>query len=136
MNPNKHPVHQCEHIQNLLSKMSPDEAESFTENQLTALSQAIGGRSWATHKVDFRGTVALMRSRYYFVFLAGKNRRELSRLERQIGKFSIALVTTLFFTFSLLLGLLALYLIKSALGINLFEGFSLGIWDWFRDNVF
>jgi hypothetical protein len=35
-------------------------------------------------------------------------------------------------TLSLTLGLLVLYLFKSALGINLFAGFSLGIWDWFK----
>jgi hypothetical protein len=28
--------------------------------------------------------------------------------------------------------LIVLYLIKSALGINLFEGFSLGLWDWLK----
>jgi hypothetical protein len=30
------------------------------------------------------------------------------------------------------MGILVLYLVKSALGINLIEGFSFGIWDWFK----
>lgn len=31
-----------------------------------------------------------------------------------------------------LCALLALYLIKSALGVNLVEGYSLGVWGWFQ----
>jgi hypothetical protein len=34
--------------------------------------------------------------------------------------------------FSTLLRLLALYLAKSAAGIDLIPGFSLGIWTWFN----
>ena len=34
--------------------------------------------------------------------------------------------------FSTLLGLLILYLVKSALGIDLVPGFSLGTWGWFK----
>ena len=67
--------------------------------------------------------------------LAGKNRRELSRLEQQVGRATMALMFALFITFSVLSGLLILYLIKSALGINLFENFSLGIWSWFKANI-
>ena len=48
----------------------------------------------------------------------------------------MALMLALFVTFCTLFGLLVLYLIKSALGINLFEDFSLGIWSWFKQNVF
>ena len=47
----------------------------------------------------------------------------------------MALMFALFITFSVLSGLLILYLIKSALGINLFENFSLGIWSWFKANI-
>jgi len=36
----------------------------------------------------------------------------------------------LFLCVSLLVGLVLLYILKSWLGINLFEGFSLGLWDW------
>jgi len=31
--------------------------------------------------------------------------------------------------------LLVLYLIKSALNINLLENFSFGVWDWFKNAV-
>lgn len=130
-----HPVHESQLIQKLLSKMPPDIAESFSEEQLIAMNKAIGGRSWARHKVDVRGTINIWRTSFYFVVLAGKNRRELSRLEQQVGRATMALMFALFITFSVLSGLLILYLIKSALGINLFENFSLGIWSWFKANI-
>ena len=39
---------------------------------------------------------------------------------------------TLFLLFSLLLGLVMLYILKSALGINLLPNHSLGLWDWLK----
>ena len=36
-------------------------------------------------------------------------------------------------TFCTLVGILVLYLIKSALGIDLIPGFSFGVWDWFNE---
>lgn len=39
---------------------------------------------------------------------------------------------TAFLFFCTGLGFLVLYLVKSAMGINLFDDFSLGIWDWFK----
>ena len=46
-----------------------------------------------------------------------------------------ATLFTLFVCVSTLFGLIVLYLIKSALGINLIEGWSLGLWDWFKANI-
>ena len=45
---------------------------------------------------------------------------------------SIAPMTILFLSLSTLIGLVVIYILKSALGINLFEGFSLGLWDWLK----
>lgn len=132
----KHSIHDSYTIRRLLEKMPPHMANSFTEQQLIELNKAMGGRSWGKHKLDVRGTINVWRTSYYFVFLAGRNVRDLSRLEQQISRFTLALLSTLFLLFSLVLGLLVIYLVKSALGINLFEGFSLGIWSWFKENVF
>ena len=63
----------------------------------------------------------------------GRNRRDLTRREKQLSAITFALFIAAFIGASTLFGLLVLYLIKSALGINLFEGFSLGIWGWFKD---
>tara|TARA_R110001583_G_scaffold1285_1_gene10534 strand:+ start:1502 stop:1918 length:417 start_codon:yes stop_codon:yes gene_type:complete len=121
-------------IKKLLSRMPQDIAESFTDEQLTHLLTAVGSRSWGKHKVDLRGTFKLpfYRWRYYYVVLAGRNHRELTRKERRISIIITTVVSSLFLMFSAALGLLVLYLVKSALGIDLFPNFSLGIWGWFK----
>ncbi len=135
MKSDTHPVHQSQLLKRMLNKMPTEVAESFTEEQLIALNKAVGGRSWARHKVDLRGTISIWRSSYYFVILGGRNRRELSRFEKQLGQLSVAFIISLFLLGSALLGLLLLYLLKSAMGIDLFPNFSLGIWTWFKANV-
>ncbi|MBN7828070.1 3-phosphoshikimate 1-carboxyvinyltransferase, partial [Bowmanella dokdonensis] len=86
------------------------------------------------HAVDIRTTlpVPFTRWRYYLVFLMGKNRRELSEREKAVSALASAALLSAFIVFCVLLGLLVLYLIKSALGINLFDNFSLGIWSEFK----
>lgn len=112
-------------------------AHSFSDEQLTHLLTAIGTRSWGKHKVDLRGTFKfpLYEWRFYYVILAGKNHRELSRKEKNLSLLTTSIISSVLLIFSIGLGLLVLYLIKSALGINLFSGFSLGIWGWFKSLV-
>lgn len=117
-------------IRNLLNAMPDDVKKSFTEKQLTYLKTAVASRQWGSHPVDLRGTVKGFKHRYYYVFLAGKNKRELSRREEKMSQLIQAGILSLFLTLSVLIGLVVLYVLKSALGINLFEGFSLGLWDW------
>ena len=121
-------------IKKLLSRMPEEVANSFTDEQLTHLLTAVGSRGWGKHKVDFRGTFKLpfYQWRYYYVILAGRNYRELSRQEKRTSLLITAILSSVFIFFSVSLGLLVLYLIKSALGIDLFPGFSLGIWGWFK----
>jgi len=119
-------------LQQLMARMPPKIQESFSEEQLSYLKLALGARKWGNHSVDWRGTLKFFHYRYYFVFLLGRNRRELSRGERQIGLFFQALFLGTFLIFSVLVGLLALYLAKSAAGIDLIPGFSFGIWNWFK----
>lgn len=123
-------------IKKLLSRMPEEVANSFTDQQLTHLLTAVGSRSWGKHKVDLRGTFKLpfYQWRFYYVFLAGRNYRELSRKEKRMSLLIATIISTLFLMFSATLGLLVLYLIKSALGIDLFPGFSLGIWGWFKSS--
>lgn len=121
-------------IKNLLARMPQSIADSFNDEQLTNLMTAIGSRSWGSHAVDKRGTfkIPLYKWRFYYVLLLGRNYRELSRKEKQFSLINVAIFSTLFLIFSASVGLLVLYLIKSALGIDLFSGFSLGIWHWFK----
>ena len=119
----------------LLAKMPVSSRESFSGDQLLALKDALGARKWGQHRVDIRGTVSFWRWKYYYVFLAGRNRRPLSRSARELSTWVTAFMLALSWTAITLSGLLVLYLVKSALGIDIIPGFSLGIWSWFQTNV-
>ncbi|WP_423228051.1 3-phosphoshikimate 1-carboxyvinyltransferase [Phytopseudomonas daroniae] len=119
-------------IKGLKERLPDDLKDSFSAEQLDALQVAFGARQWGRHRLDLRGTLKLWRWRYYFVLLAGRNKRDLSRAQQDLSLTAKAVGVSVFIMVSLLVGLLFLYLIKSALGINLFSGFSLGLWDWFR----
>lgn len=121
-------------IKNLLARMPEEIANSFNDEQLTHLLTAVGSRSWGKHKVDARGTfkIPFYKWRFYYVVLAGKNYRELSRKEKNASLIVTSLISSIFLIFCAGLGLLVLYLIKSALGIDLLPGFSLGVWGWFK----
>ena len=135
LNTNDQKISEQPAIIKLLSRMPEEVADSFTDEQLTHLLTAVGSRGWGKHKVDFRGTFKLpfYQWRYYYVLLAGRNYRELSRQERRMSLTITAFISSLFIIFSVTLGLLVLYLVKSALGIDIFPGFSLGIWAWFKE---
>ncbi|OYU46445.1 MAG: 3-phosphoshikimate 1-carboxyvinyltransferase [Burkholderiales bacterium PBB4] len=105
---------------------------SFSPEQLLALKVALGGRTWGTHALDLRFTLKWWRWQYYCVLLAGRNRRVLTDRERRVQRISMALVLAVFLLFSTAVGVLVLYLIKSALGIDLIPGFSFGVWGWFQ----
>ena len=127
-------IHQDPVITRLLEKMPNKVASSFNEEQLSHLRNAIGAREWGKHKLDVRGTVKFFKWRYYYVILAGRNRRSLSEKEVRVARVLTASIIAAFITFAVLLGLIVIYLIKSALGINLIDGWSLGLWTWFKAN--
>jgi len=122
-------------IKKLLGKLPDDIADSYSERQLQGLRVALGDRTWGKHFIDKRGTFAItfVRWRFYYVFLLGKNRRAYTRREKHASLLMLMGIILLFLCISVLLGLLTLYLLKSALGIDLLEGTSLGIWDRFKE---
>jgi len=138
--PNPQPTHQLQAsdirqdpgLQKLLSRMPQDVADSFNEQQLSHLRLALGARQWGKHQLDIRGTLKLFRWRYYYVLVAGRNLRDGQRSQQQLSRLMLAVVISVLLVISGVVGLLVLYLVKSALGIDLFEGFSLGIWSWFK----
>ena len=117
----------------LLERMPENVQDSFTEEQLAGIKLAISGRTWASHAIDFRSTIKFFSYRYYYVFVAGRNHRELSRREKRLGLLLHTSLVATFFTFCTLLGILVLYLVKSALGIDIFPNFSFGVWGWFKE---
>lgn len=129
-----HPVLIDPVITKLLDKVPADMRGSFTPEQLLALKVALGGRTWGAHALDLRFTLKWWRWQVYLV-LAGRNRRTLSDRERKVQRLGMAVFLTAFLLVSTAVGLVVLYLVKSALGINLLPGFSLGVWGWFQDEV-
>jgi hypothetical protein len=113
-----------------LNQIEPQILERFDPEQIQAvknlLSQVIPKPS--PKIVDLRFTVDLILSRFYVVLLVGKERRRGSRNYSVTGITKIGnLMTAILLLISLNLLIsaflfLLLYLIKSAIGINLFEG--------------
>ncbi|WP_299791847.1 hypothetical protein [uncultured Shewanella sp.] len=128
------PIRQDPVIRKLLNKLPDDLADSYSERQLQGLRVALGDRTWGKHFIDYRGTFAItfVRWRFYYVFLLGKNRRAYTRREKHASLLMFMGLIIMFLIISLSLGLLSLYILKSALGIDLMEESSLGLWDWFK----
>lgn len=131
-----HSILQDPVVSKLLEKVPVDMRGSFSTEQLVALKVALGGRTWGTHSVDLRWTMKWWRWQYYFVVLAGRNRRALSDRQRRVQRVAMAIVLLVFLSFSVSVGLLVIYLLKSALGVDVFPGFSFGVWDWFKAEFF
>jgi len=120
-------------IKGLLARIPEDERDLFSEEQLIILKSAMGAKQWGSHAIDLRWTIKFWRWRYYFVFLSGVNRRSPNRVMQELEMFGKIMLMLSFLMFSVLTGLLVLYLAKSALGIDFIPGFTLGIWGWFKD---
>jgi hypothetical protein len=129
------PVHADPFVQQLIAKLPAASVPTFTDEHLLALKVALGGRSWGAHVVDWRWTLSFWRWHYDGVLLFGRNRRTLTRREQSIHHLATAAMMLVVLGFCTLLGLLFLYLVKSALGIDLIDGLSFGVWDWFKSDV-
>ena len=108
----------------------PHVTESLTPAQKQSLTRCLSDYFKSDHRLDIRGTLPLpfLPKRIYFVLLGGIDRRQLTRGESAMQLTSIVLLIMCFFVLSLALGLIVLYILKSWLGIDLFESFSFGIW--------
>lgn len=121
-------------LKNLLKGMDKSTVDSFTSKQLIALENAVNVREWQKHSIDFRPTLVLpfIPRDFYIVFLLGVNKRELSSSEKFMAFAMFLLVIFIFSVAALGLFFLIIYLVKSALGIDIFPNGSLGIWDEFK----
>ncbi|GIU36400.1 hypothetical protein L2719_14860 [Shewanella schlegeliana] len=121
-------------VNRALGNMPKVHADSFSEPQLLYLRRALINNRWQKHMIDSRGSFYLpfIGWRFFYVFLFGRNKRAYSRKEKQLSLALFLLSIVAFILISIAFGLLLLYLLKSMLGIDLFEGTSLEIWDWFK----
>ncbi len=58
-------------------------AQSFSDEQLTAIKTMLGADRWDHYRLDFRSTLWLPFRRWYFVFLARPKRRHRARPQVQ-----------------------------------------------------
>lgn len=113
-----------------LSRIPPDVRASFTEEQLFAIRKALVQQSSSgRHRIAIRLTLPLFFRKYYFAFFFGRDRRrrtvdsENSRIQNTPKLIRNTVLFSFLTIFSLGFGLavlMALYLIKFALGIDLF----------------
>ncbi|AOR63757.1 hypothetical protein [Pectobacterium wasabiae] len=103
----------------------------LTSEQRLAVEQAVLSITASSmHWVDVRKSFPFLNRRYYFVFLFGLDHRKRPRKESTLFRILLTALILLIGLFCTFATLLTLYMIKSALGIDIFPQFHLGIWDW------
>lgn len=118
-------------VTKLFSELPPGLGDSFSDEQLDALKSVLDRGEWGRHTVDIRRAFGFMRWRYYFVLLIGSNRRRSGRDSEGLPN-SLELAFIVFFLlFSILTGLIIIYIVKVALGIDLLSSSEVGILGWF-----
>ena len=122
-------------IRDLLQRMPAAVARTFTQVQLQALETAVATRQWGRHPLDIRGSIPWGKHRYFFAMLAGRNRRDMSAQEKALDNAFAILLFLAFLSFCAVCGFVTLYLVKSALGIDIFADYSLGLWSCVQQNV-
>lgn len=114
-------------FERMVSRMPAASRATFTPEQMAVLSQ-ISKPPPTRHWIDYRVSLPFFGGRYYLTLLFGKERRLLSRIKSEgqasVTKTSIVYVAILWFliTIGLISGILFLYLVKSAFGLDLFSG--------------
>ena len=118
-----------------LAQVDPAVQDSLTPQQRAEVARVIelAIPKPAPKLIDLRFTIDLLISRYFIVLMVGKDRRRaarnvpVSRLT-QWGNWAAAVLLLLGFNLALSMSLFMLaYLVKSALGIDLFPGHFRGI---------
>lgn len=111
----------------LMAALPKDVRDSLTPYQLAAISDAVKPQT-APHLIHFRVSLPFFGRRYYLTFYFGRERRNIQRLRNE-GQIDIRLTSAVI---AIAAGLVAcaviatvaivLYLLKSALGIDLTDG--------------
>jgi hypothetical protein len=123
------------YTKSIFNRIEPEIRKSLTAAQISAIASAISEINTSdNYRIDWRGSFSLFFARFYFMILVGRDLGietrivELERRQRSLllvkymGKATIVLLLPLSFLY-------LLYLLKSALGINLFPNKHL--WDFF-----
>jgi hypothetical protein len=75
-------------LQQMFARMSPGAKFLFTPAQIDEIKKAFSARSHACHAFDFRHSISMFGKSYYFVVLAGQERRSVPRMRWDVIKVS------------------------------------------------
>ncbi|MFT4518039.1 MAG: hypothetical protein ACI9JM_000416 [Halioglobus sp.] len=120
----------------VLSQIDEDVYASLTTEQTFAVQQAVHkGASFQKYRVDVRFSVPLYLMRLYFVILVDRDRPEQVRSANfssriALNSLSFFMSVYLFLAATLPLIFIALYITKSALGIDIFPDKHLSDFFW------
>ncbi len=124
-------------LEDFFRRIPRDVAANFTDDQLLAIRMAFGGRERGAHAVDIRLSLPLPFKRMYMVLLLGSERRTPTRRRQDRARQPLATAGN-FIAGTIVIGVLVvallgtLYLMKSALGIDLLPDATLGLWSEWR----
>ena len=111
--------------------LDKDVSAQLTPEQKEEIESAIVSITLASrHRIDIRKSNPFFGTRRYMVFLLGRDLRSRSRPESKLSRILVTFLILFATLFLLCCVLLTLYMIKSALGIDVFQHFHVGIWDW------
>ena len=119
----------------MLQRVPKDIGSSFTDQQLIAISDAMQFKNGKLHPLDLRGTFRIWNKEFYFVALGGTEQRGLTRRQKTVLRHGEILLLSGLSVMTMVTCITVLYLIKSVLGIDIFENRSLGVWDWLRGKI-
>lgn len=115
------------------SALDDNVINSLSETQKKSIEHALIATGLGTNnRVDIRKSISVFNKRYFFVLLLGRDYRQQLRKESPFALFMLTLLIAMGMLSVLGLAIFALYLIKSAMGIDIFHNFSFGVWDWFK----
>lgn len=120
-------------MRRFIAALPKDVAKAFNAAQLDAIEAALlHSNKPKKHHLDIRFVFALpfIKRRFYSVFLLGIDKRDFGSREAELFDQLYVLCGTLVILVFTAFGLASLYLVKSLLGIDLFDGMSLGIVEW------
>lgn len=95
----------------LLESMPEEVASSFTELQLEMIEHAFEGDKWRDHPVDIRLSIPVLWRRFYFVLLAGPERRSAERRKYERARRPVRAIADI-----ILLALFFMLLVPAAVG--------------------
>ncbi len=95
----------------LLESMPEEVASSFTELQIEMIEHALEGGKWPDHPVDVRLSIPVLWRRFYFVLLAGPERRSAERRKYERARRPVRAIADM-----ILLALFFVLLVPAAVG--------------------